>query len=120
MLHFFITQHRSTVLAPSAFQIVGCPVGDGRAECSPFCGGVMPISTGALTQAFLANSLNPLKLCGPVAWRVEEAAREISSLQGRFQGEYNALALIGIKYVDFFEEARRVQGLIGTPVTTTP
>lgn len=78
--------------APPGFKIEGCPVGNGGSECSRGCGGRYKISTAALTQAYLAGSLNPEKLCGPLADRINEASRNLTL----FRREQEAQALLGI------------------------
>lgn len=76
MLNFFMVIPSRT---PPGFQILGCPVGNGGAECSRGCGGWYRIPTAALTQAYLANSLNPHRLCGPLADRVRQASEREAS-----------------------------------------
>ena len=56
MLNFFMVIPSRT---PPGFVVEGCPVANGGPECSRGCGGWYRISTAALTQAFLASSLNP-------------------------------------------------------------
>ena len=80
MLNFFMIIQSTT---PPGFEILGCPVGNGGAECSRGCGGWYRISTAVLTQAYLANSLNSGRLCGPLSERVRQASeQEINYILG--------------------------------------
>lgn len=73
MLHLIVNKEG----LPPDFEVLGCPIGDGKAECWPRCGGWYPISTKALTKAVLNRRINPQKLCGPLAERIIDAQKKM-------------------------------------------